>query len=92
TGPEPPREPSRQMENTPRPEKVEPRRQPTPEPEVRSSAREEQRQELAEREASGAEGPEGDDIIRNSREVFALAREFFDSGGNLPDDKQNGGN
>jgi hypothetical protein len=24
--------------------------------------------------------------------VFALAREFFDSGGNLPEDKQNGGN
>jgi DNA polymerase III subunit gamma/tau len=92
TGPEPPREPSRQMENTPRPEKVEPRRQPTPEPEVRSSVREEQRQEPAEREASIAEGPEGDDIIRDSREVFALAREFFDSGGNLPDDKQNGGN
>jgi DNA polymerase III subunit gamma/tau len=92
TGPEPPREPSRQMENTPRPERVESRRQPTPEPEVRSSVREEQRQEPAEREASVAEGPEGDDIIRDSREVFALAREFFDSGGNLPDNKQNGGN
>jgi hypothetical protein len=59
---------------------------------VQNSVREEQRQEPAEQGASGAGGPEGEDIIRDSREVFALAREFFDSGGNLPDDKQNGGN
>jgi DNA polymerase III subunit gamma/tau len=90
--PEPPREPRRQVESTPRPERVESRRQPTPEPDVQSSVREEQRQEPAEQGASGAGGQEGDDIIRDSREVFALAREFFDSGGNLPDDKQNGGN
>ena len=91
TGPEPPREPRRQPESTSRPERVESRRQPAPEPEVRSSVREEQRQEPAEREVSGTEGPAADDIIRDSREVFALAREFFDSGGNLPDDKQDGG-
>jgi len=40
---------------------------------------------------SGAGGPEGDDIIRDSREVLVLAREFFGSGGNLPNDKPNGG-
>jgi DNA polymerase III subunit gamma/tau len=92
TGPESPREPQRQVESTPPPERVEQRRQPAPEAEVRGSVWEEQRREPAEREPSGEEGPEGDDIIRDSREVFALAREFFDSGGNLPDDKQNGGN
>jgi DNA polymerase III subunit gamma/tau len=89
---EPPRGLQRRVERTPSPERVEPRRQPTPEPEGRSSVREEQRQEPAEREATGTERSEGDDIIRDSREVFALAREFFDSGGNLPDNKQNGGN
>ena len=92
TGPEPTRELRRQVESTPRPERVEPRRQPTPEPEVQSSVREEQKQQPTEQGTSGAGGPEGDDIIRDSREVFALAREFFDSGGNLADDKQNGGN
>ena len=91
TGPEPTRELRRQVESTPHPERVEPRRQPTPEPEVQSSVREEQRQQPTEQGTSGAGGPEGDDIIRDSREVFALAREFFDSGGNLADDKQNGG-
>jgi DNA polymerase-3 subunit gamma/tau len=89
---EPPRGLQRRVESTPSPERVEPRRQPTPEPEGWSSVREEQRQEPAEREATGKERSEGDDIIRDSREVFALAREFFDSGGNLPDNKQNGGN
>jgi DNA polymerase-3 subunit gamma/tau len=92
TGSEPPGDLRRQVESTPRPERVEPRRKPTPEPEVQSSVREEQRQQPTEQGTSGAGGPEGDDIIRDSREVFALAREFFDSGGNLPDDKQNGGN
>ena len=87
-----PREPQRQVESTPPPERVEQRRQPAPELEVRSSVREEQRQEPGKREASSAEGPEGDDIIRDSREVFALAREFFDAGGDLPGDKQDGGN
>jgi DNA polymerase III subunit gamma/tau len=92
TGSEPPRELRRQVESTPRPKRVESQRRPTPEPEVRSSVREEQRQEPTEQGMSGAGGPEGDDIIRDSREVFALAREFFDSGGNVPEDKQNGGN
>jgi DNA polymerase-3 subunit gamma/tau len=89
---EPPRGLQRQVESTPSPERVEPWRQPTPEPEGRSSVREEQKQEPAEREASGTGRPEDDNIIRDSREVFALAREFFDSGGNLPDNKQSGGN
>src|SRR5918993_1606145 len=88
----PPRGLQRRVESTPSPERVEPWRQPTPEPEGRSSVREEQKQEPAEREASGTGRPEDDNIIRDSREVFALAREFFDSGGNLTDNKQNGGN
>jgi DNA polymerase-3 subunit gamma/tau len=89
---EPPRGLQRRVESTPSPERVEPWRQPTPEPEGRSSVRGEQKQEPAEREASGTGRPEDDNIIRDSREVFALAREFFDSGGNLTDNKQNGGN
>src|SRR5919112_688534 len=90
--PEPPRGLQRRVESTSSPERGEPWRQPTPEPEGRSSVREEQKQEPAEREASGTGGPEDDNVIRDSREVFALAREFFDSGGNLLDNKQNGGN
>jgi DNA polymerase III subunit gamma/tau len=90
---EPPRGLQRRVESPPSPERVEPPwRQPTPEPEGRSSVREEQKQEPAEREASGTGRPEDDNIIRNSREVFALAREFFDSDGNLPDNKQSEGN
>jgi DNA polymerase-3 subunit gamma/tau len=89
----PPRGLQRRVESPPSPERVEPPwRQPTPEPEGRSSVREEQKQEPAEREASGTGRPEDDNIIRNSREVFALAREFFDSDGNLPDNKQSEGN
>ncbi|HEX2108640.1 MAG TPA: DNA polymerase III subunit gamma/tau [Rubrobacteraceae bacterium] len=89
---EPPRGLQRRVESTSSPERGEPWRQPTPEPEGRSSVREEQKQEPAEREASGTGRPEDDNIIRDSREVFALAREFFDSGGNLPDNKQSEGN
>ena len=90
---EPPRGLQRRVESPPSPERVEPPwRQPTPEPEGRSSVREEQKQEPAEREASGTGRPEDDNIIRDPREVFALAREFFDSGGNLPDNKQSEGN
>src|ERR671921_684336 len=92
TQPEPPRGLQRRVESTSSPERGEPWRQPTPEPEGRSSVREEQKQEPAGREASGTGGPEDDNVIRDSREVFALAREFFDSGGNLLDNKQNGGN
>ena len=89
---EPPRGLQRRVESTASPERGEPWRQPTPEPEGRSSVREEQKQEPAEREASGTGRPEDDNIIRDPREVFALAREFFDSGGNLPDNKQSEGN
>ena len=91
TGSEPAGEPRGQVESAPSPQRVEQPPQPTPEPEAQSSAREGQRQEPAERGTSGAGGPEGDDIIRDSREVLALAREFFGSGGNLPNDKPNGG-
>jgi hypothetical protein len=91
--PEPPRGPQRRVESTSSPERGEPPwRQPTPEPEGRSSVREEQKQEPAERETSGTGRPEDENIIREPREVFALAREFFDSGGNLPDNKQSEGN
>ena len=89
---EPSRGLQRRVESTPSPERGEPGRQPTPEPEGRSSVREEQKQEPAEREASGTGGPEDDNVIRDSREVFALAREFFDSGGNLLDNKKSEGN
>jgi DNA polymerase-3 subunit gamma/tau len=91
TGSEPAGEPRGQVESAPSPQRIEQSPQPTPEPEAQSSAREGQRQEPAERGTSGAGGPEGDDIIRDSREVLALAREFFGSGGNLPNDKPNGG-
>ena len=91
TGSEPAGEPRGQVESAPSPQRIEQPPQPTPEPEAQSSAREGQRQEPTERGTSGAEGPEGDDIIRDSREVLALAREFFGSGGNLPNDKPNGG-
>jgi DNA polymerase III subunit gamma/tau len=91
TGSEPAGEPRGQVESAPSPQRIEQPPQPTPEPEAQSSAREGQRQEPAERGTSGAGGPEGDDIIRDSREVLALAREFFGSGGNLPNDKPNGG-
>ena len=91
TGLEPAGEPRGQVESAPSPQRIEQPPQPTPEPEAQSSAREGQRQEPAERGTSGAGGPEGDDIIRDSREVLALAREFFGSGGNLPNDKPNGG-
>ena len=91
TGSEPAGEPRGQVESAPSPQRIEQPPQPTPEPEAQSSAREGQRQESAERGTSGAGGPEGDDIIRDSREVLALAREFFGSGGNLPNDKPNGG-
>ena len=91
--PEPPRGLQRRVESTSSPERGEPPwRQPTPEPEGRSSVREEQKQEPAEREASGTGRPEDDNVIRDSREVFALAREFFDSGGNLLDHKKSEGN
>ena len=91
TGSEPAGEPRGQVESAPSSQRIEQSPQPTPEPEAQSSAREGQRQESAERGTSGARGPEGDDIIRDSREVLALAREFFGSGGNLPNDKPNGG-
>ncbi len=91
TGSEPAGEPRGQVESAPSPQRIEQPPQPTPEPEAQSSAREGQRQEPAERGTSGAGGPEGDDIIRDSREVLVLAREFFGSGGNLPNDKPNGG-
>src|ERR687890_332671 len=91
TGSEPAGELRGQVESAPSPQRIEQPPQPTPEPEAQSSAREGQRQEPAERGTSGAGGPEGDDIIRDSREVLALAREFFGSGGNLPNDKPNGG-
>jgi DNA polymerase III subunit gamma/tau len=91
TGSEPAGEPRGQVESAPSPQRIEQPPQPTPEPEAQSSAREGLRQEPTERGTSGAEGPEGDDIIRDSREVLALAREFFGSGGNLPNDKPNGG-
>jgi DNA polymerase-3 subunit gamma/tau len=91
TGSEPAGEPRGQVESAPSPQRIEQPPQPTREPEAQSSAREGQRQEPAERGTSGAGGPEGDDIIRDSREVLALAREFFGSGGNLPNDKPNGG-
>jgi len=91
TGSEPAGEPRGQVESAPSPQRIEQPPQPTPEPEAQSSAREGQRQEPTERGTSGAEGPEGDDIIRDSREVLALAREFFGSGGNLPNDKPNEG-
>ena len=91
TGSEPAGEPRGQVESAPSPQRIEQPPQPTPEPEAQSSSREGQRQEPAEWGTSGAGGPEGDDIIRDSREVLALAREFFGSGGNLPNDKPNGG-
>jgi DNA polymerase III subunit gamma/tau len=91
TGSEPAGEPRGQVESAPSPQRIEQPPQPTPEPEAQSSAREGQRQEPAERGTSGAGGPEGDDIIRDSREVLVLAREFFGSGGNLPNGKPNGG-
>jgi DNA polymerase III subunit gamma/tau len=91
TGSEPAGEPRGQVESAPSPQRIEQPPQPTPEPEAQSSAREGLRQEPTERGTSGAEGPEGDDIIRDSRDVLALAREFFGSGGNLPNDKPNGG-
>jgi DNA polymerase-3 subunit gamma/tau len=91
TGSELAGEPRGQVESAPSPQRIEQPTQPTPEPEAQSSAREGQRQEPAERGTSGAGGPEGDDIIRDSWEVLALAREFFGSGGNLPNDKPNGG-
>ena len=91
TGSEPAGEPRGQVESAPSPQRIEQPPQPTPESEAQSSAREGQRQEPTERGTSGAGGPEGDDIIRDSREVLALAREFFGSGGNLPNDKPNGG-
>ena len=88
---EPAGEPRGQVESAPSSQRIEQPPQPTPEPEAQSSSREGQRQEPAEWGTSGAGGPEGDDIIRDSREVLALAREFFGSGGNLPNDKPNGG-
>ncbi len=48
---------------------------PPPEPELEARGR----------EMVGAGGSEGDDVIRDSREVFVMAREFFDPG------NQNGG-